>query len=83
MFGKMTGLFLLAKVNASSKSMSFSCIRYAMTQVADLDTPAWQWTSTPPPFCMPSLMKAMAAGKWRKRLWFELSSTLIILYLKS
>ena len=32
---------------------------------------------------MPSLMKAMAAGKCRSRLWFELSSTFITLYVRS
>jgi hypothetical protein len=40
MFGKITGLLLLTKLKASSKFISLSCIKYAIVQVADLDTPA-------------------------------------------
>ena len=59
----MTGRFLLAKLNAASKVMFFSCIKYAITHVADRLTPAWQWTSTPPPEAIPALIKAIAPGK--------------------
>ena len=68
MFGKITGRFLLAKENAYSKLISFSCIKYAITQVADLETPAKQWTRTPPPLEIASFIKAIAAGKCLKRL---------------
>jgi len=49
MFGKITGLRLLAYEKADSNVMSFSCIKYAITHVAERDTPAKQWTKTPPP----------------------------------
>ena len=82
-FGKTTGHLLLQYWNASSKLMSFSYIRYAITQVEDLDTPAKQWTRTPPPLAKASFMNAIAAGKCLRRLYVELSRTEIILYFKS
>ena len=63
MLGNTTGLFLDAYANASSNVISFSYMRYAMTQVADRETPAKQWTSVPPPLYIPSFMNAIAAGK--------------------
>jgi len=60
--------------------MSFSCIKYAIIQVADRETPAKQWTRTAPPFDRPLLMKALAAGKWRSRLLLELSRIWMTLY---
>lgn len=53
-----------------------------MTIVADLETPAKQWTSTPP-FLNPSFIKAIAAGKCLNKLKLETSWALIILYVKS
>lgn len=49
MLGNITGLLLDAYANASSKPISYSYMRYAITQVAERDTPAKQWTRTPPP----------------------------------
>jgi len=68
MLGNITGLRLLAYENAYSNVISFSCIKYAMTHVAERDTPAKQWTRTPPPLYMASFINAIAAGKCLSKL---------------
>ena len=68
MFGNTTGLRLLIYAKADSKLIPYSYIKYAMTHVADLETPAKQCTRMPPPRCMASLINAIAAGKCLNKL---------------
>jgi len=61
-FGKMTNHFDFTNEKASAKLIFFSAIKYAITILADQETPAKQWTSTFPPELIAYLTNSMQIG---------------------
>jgi len=65
---------------AYTRDNPISFMRYAMTNVEDLETPAQQWTNTVPPDLITEAIQLTTSLKYRERSWLGESRTFRTLY---